>query len=84
MSLRSKLRKRFLKLVEDGGVREVERKIVTGEVDKTALVDVEKELSDAKAKIGAEADILEISDDDLREVIRNVARKCGLEVKNGS
>jgi len=74
----------FLGAVEDGGVRETKRLIASGKLRKDVPVDLEKELSDAKAKIGSRAAVLGVTDDDLREVIKVVAWKCNLEVRDGS
>jgi len=82
--LLDRLKVKFLRTIEDGGVRETERLIASGKIEKSVPVDVEKELADAKVKIGSKADVLGVTDDDLREVIRTVARKCSLEVKNGT
>jgi len=82
--LLDRLKLKFLRAIEDGGVRETKRLIKSGKIEKFVPVDLEKELSEAKAKIGSKADTLNITDNDLREVIRKVAEKCGLEVKDGS
>ena len=81
MGLRDKLKSGFLKAIEDGGVREVKGLIAAGRVKKVDSVSLEKEFAEAKAKIGSAGDILGVADDDLREVLRRVCRKCGLEVE---
>ena len=84
MSLRDKLKLKFLKAVEDGGIREVKGLIAAGKVKKDEPVNLEKELTEAKAKVGSTGDILGVTDNDLREVIKRVCKKRGLEVKDGS
>lgn len=81
MSLRDKLKLKFLKAVEDGGIREVKGLIAAGKVKKDEPVNLEKELAEAKAKIGSAGGTLGVTDNDLREVLRKVCKKCGLEVK---
>jgi len=81
VSLRDKLKSKFLKAIEDGGVREIKHLIAVGKVKKTDLVNLEKELAEAKAKIGTAGNALGITDDNLREVLKRICRKCGLEVK---
>ena len=81
MSLQNKLKSRFLRAIEDGGVREVKHLIAIGKVKKVDPVNLEKELAEAKAKVGSAGDVLGVTDNDLREVLRRVCKKCGLEVE---
>ena len=71
----------ILKLTVSQGTAAIKRKLKTGELKKTDLVDVESELADAKKSIGAAGESVGITDDDLRRCIRQIATNCGLELK---
>jgi len=73
---------KFLKTIVKGGIAETSRKLKAGAMKRDELVDVEKELRDAKATIGSNPQVsaLGITDDDLRNVIRQVASAHKLSV----
>ena len=71
----------ILKLTVSQGTTLIKRKLKTGELKKTDLVDVEAELATAKASIGANGATMGITDDDLRGCIRQIATNCGLGLK---
>ena len=71
----------ILKLTVSQGTAAIKRKLKTGELKKTDLVDIESELATAKAQIGMSGTKLGITDDDLRRCIRQIATNCGLELK---
>ena len=71
----------ILKLTVSQGTTLIKRKLKTGELKKTDLVDVEAELATAKASIGANGATIGITDDDLRGCIRRIAHNCGLELR---
>ena len=71
----------ILKLVVSQGTTVIKKKLKTGELKKTDLVDVESELKTAKVSIGANGATFGITDDDLRKCIRQIAHNCGLELK---
>ena len=71
----------ILKLTVSQGTTLIKRKLKTGELKKTDLVDVEAELATAKASIGANGATIGITDDDLRGCIRQIATNCGLGLK---
>ena len=71
----------ILKLVVSQGTTVIKKKLKTGELKKTDLVDVESELKTAKVSIGANGTTIGITDDDLRECIRQIATNCGLELR---
>ena len=71
----------ILKLTVSQGTTLIKRKLKTGELKKTDLVDVEAELATAKASIGANGATIGITDDDLRGCIRRIAHNCGLGLK---
>ena len=71
----------ILKLTVSQGTTLIKRKLKTGELKKTDLVDVEAELATAKASIGANGATIGITDDDLRGCIRRIATNCGLGLK---
>ena len=71
----------ILKLVVSQGTAVIKRKLKTGELKKTDLVDVESELADAKKSIGTNGTTMGITDDDLRGCIRQIATNCGLGLK---
>ena len=71
----------ILKLTVSQGTTLIKRKLKTGELKKTDLVDVEAELATAKASIGANGATIGITDDDLRKCIRQIATNCGLELR---
>ena len=81
MSLRDKLRKAFLRTIEKAAIKEMKRRISLGVFDPENLVDVRKELADAKKSIGSKADVLGVTDEDLQGVILRVCSKLKLEVK---
>ena len=71
----------ILKLVVSQGTTVIKKKLKTGELKKTDLVDVESELADAKKSIGTNGTMMGITDDDLRGCIRQIATNCGLELR---
>ena len=71
----------ILKLTVSQGTTLIKRKLKTGELKKTDLVDVEAELATAKASIGANGATIGITDDDLRGCIRRIATNCKLELR---
>ena len=71
----------ILKLVVSQGTAAIKRKLKTGELKKTDLVDVESELATAKVQISSSGATVGITDDDLRRCIRQIAHNCGLELK---
>ena len=71
----------ILKLTVSQGTTLIKRKLKTGELKKTDLVDVEAELATAKASIGANGATIGITDDDLRGCIHRIAHNCGLELR---
>ena len=71
----------ILKLVVSQGTTVIKKKLKTGELKKTDLVDVESELADAKKSIGTNGTMMGITDDDLRGCIRQIATNCGLGLK---
>ena len=71
----------ILKLTVSQGTTLIKRKLKTGELKKTDLVDVEAELATTKASIGANGATIGITDDDLRGCIRRIAHNCGLELR---
>ena len=71
----------ILKLTVSQGTAAIKRKLKTGVLKKTDLVDVESELKTAKVSIGANGATFGITDDDLRKCIRQIATNCGLELK---
>ena len=71
----------ILKLTISQGTTAIKRKLKSGELKKTDLVDVEAELATAKVSIGATGATVGITDDDLRKCIRQIAKNCGLELK---
>ena len=71
----------ILKLVVSQGTTVIKKKLKTGVLKKTDLVDVESELKTAKVSIGANGATFGITDDDLRKCIRQIATNCGLELR---
>ena len=71
----------ILKLVVSQGTTVIKKKLKTGVLKKTDLVDVESELKTAKVSIGANGTTIGITDDDLRGCIRQIAHNCGLELR---
>ena len=71
----------ILKLTVSQGTTLIKRKLKTGVLKKTDLVDVESELKTAKVSIGANGATFGITDDDLRKCIRQIATNCGLELR---
>lgn len=71
----------ILKLVVSQGTTTIKRKLKSGELKKTDLVDVEAELATAKASIGSNGATIGITDGDLRGCIRRIAHNCGLELR---
>jgi len=74
---------RFLDMIVQGGIKETKRKLKKGLIRRDEPVDLEKELRDAKREIGDNMEVrnLGITDDDLREVIKEVSGHHNLQVK---
>ena len=63
------------------GTHSIQKKIKLGELKATDLVDVEAELKTAKESMGQSQEQIGLSDDELRNCIRRIAKNCKLQIK---
>lgn len=63
------------------GTHLIQKKIKLGELKATDLVDVEAELKTSKEVMGQSQEQIGLSDDELRNCIRRIAKNCKLQIK---
>lgn len=73
-------KKQFLSIITKQGISSIKQKIREGKISVETPVNIESELATAKQSIGTQAVSLNITDDDLRGVIRAISKACGLKI----